>query len=196
MAPRSSFTGAHLVRCRLRATRRTPFIAGPTAALPYLKTLILAADFDYVQFMKCLVLPHLRYLRVGDIDINLTAVESSIAELTLQTHSLLPDDILGLLKVLPRTSRLRVNNYDYWLMDDAFLSGLDPALLKFIKARMRPLSRIEANFRRAMDVDILQELQPWDTAGLQMNLGYWPNSSEREFTAGRSRFPLFSKDAE
>ncbi|KAJ7780737.1 hypothetical protein DFH07DRAFT_793215 [Mycena maculata] len=194
-----------LVRCRLRATRHTFFIAGPTTTLPHLETLILADDFEHVAFMKCLVLPKLRYLGIGGNHLGFSSAPADTSTITVDIDCIPSQDILELLALIPSASCIRVLNlqdHGDGAPNDEFLAHIsselthlelgvcsfsDSAILEFIQMRMiigNPLCRFAATFARAMHVDILQEIQSWVADGLEVDLQYdWLTTPKREFDA-------------
>ncbi|KAJ6584009.1 hypothetical protein DFH09DRAFT_1028880 [Mycena vulgaris] len=190
----------NLARCQLRATKHVPFIADSTITLPYLDALILLDAFDSAQFLQALVLPKLNYLGVGGESpgSTLRSFQSSTHAFTLEILDrcqVPPEGLLDLFDLFPAISRIRAGWFGF---NQGFLTGLHPstilspalthvelgicflsdaALLDFIRARLtpvrvHPLQRVEARFLRPMEVDIVEELQPFISQGLQVELHY------------------------
>ncbi|KAJ6583112.1 hypothetical protein DFH09DRAFT_978943 [Mycena vulgaris] len=187
----------NLVRCLLRFTNPVRFIAGPPIPLHHLDALVILNELSSVEFMQTLFLPKLNYLGVGQEISNpaMRTFERATPPLTLELlDTLSQEDLLALLNLFPRISCLRAPGI---YLDEEFLDALRPApttlspslkhmelgicsfsdtaLINFIRGRMpaHPIKRITAaQFQRAMQVDVVRELESFISQGLQVELQY------------------------
>ncbi|KAF7348310.1 F-box domain-containing protein [Mycena sanguinolenta] len=172
--------------------------------LPRLHTLFLGGwHFRLEKWLSDLVVPNLRSLQIGDEPTGTAPPNQECLSLDIDLNRFTSTSIHELLQSFPMISHLQLSSKVFpppeWLNDGfmalfgpphnfcpvlthiTFLSPAagfsDAATLAFIKARMAmatPLRRFQAQFNRPMESDIMPELKPFISDGLQVVRKYPP----------------------
>ncbi|KAJ6508274.1 hypothetical protein C8R45DRAFT_966808 [Mycena sanguinolenta] len=191
----------NLVQCEMRLTEEPEAnLDIPAVVLPNLDTLVWTGGFP--SCISQLVVPNLRFLRIGDAFSRAKAsslprdgyLSADIDPRAFPT----PDDLRGLLNHFPMISHLRLRSTVPGIPLDALALFSPPynlcpnlihftvisphsdelsdqVILVFVEARMAmpiPLSQLRVRFNRLMQVDVMPELQSFIAEGLEVSLEY------------------------